>query len=75
MRKLFVLFCLASLILSCNQETNVEADYNVIPLPQSIEAQEGEPFVMSSQTKISYPQEDVDLKRVADFLSDYLFYR
>ncbi len=74
MRKFFVLFCLASFILSCSQETNLEADYNVIPLPQTIETQEGAPFVMSDQTIISYPQQDVDLKRVADFLSDYLFY-
>ena len=74
MKKKILLLSLISLIFACSQEVVIEADYDVIPLPQTVEVQEGEPFILSNQTRIAYPQGNADLQRVADFLSDYLFY-
>lgn len=62
-----------ALFVSCNKSVT-NADYNVIPLPQSIESVKGKPFVMNSGTTIVYPQNDEGLKRVAYFLAEYMKY-
>lgn len=56
---------------ACKKET-VTADYNVIPLPQSIEVKQGTPFILESSTTITYPQGNEKLKKTAEFLSEYL---
>lgn len=64
----FALFFMAS----CGSKDLNNADYKVIPLPQEINLVQGEPFNMTSSTTINYPAEDENLKRVANFLSDYI---
>jgi hexosaminidase len=49
-----------------------KVDYQVIPLPQSIEMQQGNPFVLSSRTVIAYPKGSTSLKKDAEFLAQYL---
>lgn len=72
MRKLIVLFMsVFFLFVSCKKE-QVTADYNVIPLPQSIEEKNEGNFVINSNTKISYPAGDEALERTASFLSEYI---
>lgn len=44
-------------------------DYQVVPLPQSVQLQEGEPFVFQGNVSIVAPEE---LRREADFLRTYL---
>lgn len=51
--------------------TNV-ADYNVVPLPKSIVAQKGNPFILSDNTVIVYPDGNGLLKRNAEFLAEYV---
>lgn len=45
------------------------ANYEVVPLPQSIVMQKGEPFVLDDQVEILY---DESLQREAEFLQQYL---
>ena len=45
------------------------ADYNVVPLPQSIEVQKGEPFVLNGNVQILAGE---GLQREAEFLQAYL---
>lgn len=75
MRKIgSAVFCLLTALLllsSCSKET-VVANYEVIPLPNSIEKKEGIPFVMDNSTVITYPAGNEKLKRTAEFLSEYL---
>lgn len=49
-----------------------KADYNVVPLPNSIVAQKGNPFVLNSCTRIVYTATDEAMKRNADFLALYI---
>ncbi len=49
-----------------------EADYRVVPLPQSIALQGGEPFVLTSNTPIVYDSGNAALGRDAAFLADYI---
>lgn len=71
--KYLVLFCAAAFLgFSCSEKQTTTADYGVIPLPKSVEVKSGEPFKMTSSTKIVYPQGNENLKRLAEFLSDYI---
>ena len=49
-----------------------EANYQVIPLPNSIKPGNGAGFTPNSKTTIVYPKGNVKMQRNAEFLSDYL---
>lgn len=49
-----------------------QANYYVVPLPQSIVENGGESFSLSASTPIVYTGDDADMKRQAHFLSDYI---
>lgn len=59
-------------LTGCNEKTPVEADYDVIPLPQSIAKAETENFTLNSNTKIVYPKGDDVQKQTAEYLAEYL---
>lgn len=64
---------LAVLLLSgITKADNVSADYQVVPLPNSITISQKSPFVLSSRTPIVYAVDNEDLKRNAVFLADYI---
>lgn len=69
--KILLLSSLATFFMACNKEQTT-ADYAIIPLPKEVKTQAGDPFVLSSSTKIVYPQGNEDLKRVANFLVEYI---
>jgi hexosaminidase len=69
--KLFFLAVAAIIAVSCNFERG-EADYDVVPLPQSITHLGGEPFVLNSKTKIVYDANEPQMERNAAFLSEYI---
>lgn len=73
MKKIQAIFCGGILLLAsaCSKE-NVEANYNIVPLPQEVSATQNESFVLDGKTKIVYPKGDDTLKRVADFLAEYI---
>lgn len=49
-----------------------QADYRVVPLPQSITPTRHPAFIFSATTPIVYEGEDADVKRQAQFLADYI---
>ena len=73
---------LVALMFSCKSATtHQEADttatayYEVIPAPQMISKPSinaNKPFVLTANTKITYPKGDVDLERYAGFLKEYI---
>lgn len=64
--------CLLLFLVSACSTKTTNADYEVIPLPQHIQKQEGEGFVLSRSTTIVHPEGNEDLKRIACFLSEYI---
>ena len=73
MRKLNTALCslLAVTLFSC-QAKEGQANYQVIPLPQEVVLNQGNPFVVNSSTQILYPEGNELLKRNAEFLAGYL---
>jgi beta-N-acetylhexosaminidase len=66
-------------IISCKSTTNNQgestANYEVIPLPQMIttpQADADKPFVLTADTKITYPEGDAFLQQYAGFLQEYI---
>ena len=53
-------------------DDNRVADYNVIPLPQEVTLTPKGAFVLTGATPIAYPEGDEQLKKDAQFLSDYI---
>lgn len=48
------------------------ANYEIVPLPLSVEAGSGTPFMLTPDSKIQYPQSDEAMHRNAVFLSGYI---
>lgn len=62
----------AMTLMSCSKELK-EADYKVIPLPKSIVENTSEkPFTLSESVCITYPAEQKELLKEANFLAEYL---
>ena len=63
---------IAITLVSCSDNLQ-KADYNVIPLPKNITEVTGDnPFVISKNVVITYPKSQVELKKEADFLAEYI---
>ena len=74
MKQLFKLtgcLALAGLFASC-QSAQQEANYQIIPMPQEIVTDQGNPFILKSGVKILYPEGNEKMQRNAQFLADYL---
>lgn len=48
------------------------ADYQVVPLPQSVALQKGEPFVLKEGVSVACAAGDETMQRNAQFLADYI---
>lgn len=72
MRKTFLLFILLCIIAPQVASAVPVADYNVVPLPQSVTLVEGESFMMESGMTVAYPEGNEDMKRNAEFLCEYV---
>ena len=71
--KLLMYIAIAGSLIACNtNKTTSEANYQVIPLPLEVNTLEGQPFILSSATKIVYPEGNDLMKRNAEFLAEYL---
>ncbi len=65
----------AFLTISCDGQGSKNsgiADYNTVPLPNEIAAAEGEPFVLSKSTLVTYPAGNEKMQRNAEFLAEFL---
>ena len=59
-------------LLSC-QEESIQADYQIIPLPQQIQLKSNEdPFIINKKTNILYPKGNKKLKEYAQLLAQYI---
>jgi len=65
------LFLLTASVASCFSQINI-ANYQVIPLPEYIVTSKGKSFQLEELTTISYPAHNMELKRNAQLLSDYI---
>jgi len=63
---------LALCLMACCKETKPVVNYEVIPLPQSIEYTEQEPFQLDAKTVITYPQGNALQEKNASFLASYI---
>ena len=72
--KLPIILLLVFSLASCGTggSGTVEANYNVVPLPNEIEAAEGTAFVLSGSTQIVFPEGNEKMQRNAQFLAEYL---
>lgn len=74
LKKLFIAAASCAMLFtvtSC-QSDPAKADFNIIPIPMEITAVEGEAFIMDANTPICYPAGNAQLKRNAEFLSQYV---
>lgn len=70
MKTSFIL--LSALLMTGCAGRQVVADYDIVPLPQSVKISQEAPFVITGHTVISYPEGDTLLRRDAEFLSKYV---
>lgn len=70
----YLSLCLLLLtIWSCKHET-LTANYNVIPMPNEVTLQEGNPdFKLTGKTEITYPVGNETLRQEAEHLQNYIF--
>ncbi len=65
----------AFLTISCDgqgSKNSGTADYNTVPLPNEIATAEGDAFVLSKSTLVTYPAENEKMQRNAEFLAEFL---
>lgn len=71
MRRLFFIL-LACAVIPCLAAPVMSADYNVVPLPNSVTMTGGEPFELTPSTTVAYPEGNKDMERNAQFLARYV---
>lgn len=71
MRRLFFIL-LACAVIPCLAAQVMTADYNVVPLPNSVTMTGGEPFELTPSTTVAYPEGNKDMERNAQFLARYV---
>lgn len=60
-------------LASCTQQEISTGNLNVIPLPQEVtESAQAKPFIITSSTRICYPEGNEKLERTAHFLASYI---
>lgn len=67
----FILTAFAGTI-ACSDGKKVQANYEIIPLPQEVVPVSSAPFVIKSSTPIVYPEGNEQMKQTADFLASYV---
>lgn len=71
MRRLFFIL-LACAVIPCLAAPVMTADYNVVPLPNSVTMTGDKPFELTTSTTVAYPEGNKDMERNAQFLARYV---
>lgn len=71
MRRLFFIL-LACAVIPCLAAPVITADYNVVPLPNSVTMTGDKPFELTPSTTVAYPEGNKDMERNAQFLVRYV---
>lgn len=74
MKKQYILglFLLCGGLFSCSSGVKNQANFDVIPLPQEVQATSEGDFVLNNHTVIAYPKGNEVMKRNAEFLAEYI---
>ncbi len=70
-----IILSITAFFVSCDGSKSggvLQSNYQVIPLPMDIVETKGEPFKLTSATKIIFPEGNEALKQNAEFLANYL---
>jgi len=70
-KSLLTIIVFAFVFASC-KKASVNADYNIVPLPQEISYTEKGVFELDEKTIITYPSGNEALERTANFLAEYI---
>ena len=54
--------------MACSETKKAEADYGIIPLPQSVTLEQHKPFVLKKSTPIVFEAGDALMEKNAQFL-------
>ena len=71
-KNIFLIFFLSFLKIGLSSNIITAEEFKVIPLPKQIKQMKGNPFKLSSSTKIIYQENDSSLKRISNYLSQYI---
>ncbi len=71
-KRSIILFALLLTLAACKEKPEVVANYEVIPMPKEIVPKSDEVFELTGKTKIYYPVQNEDVRRNAEFLSQYI---
>jgi hexosaminidase len=73
LKRSILCFFITAMLFSCNEnKPPIEADYSVVPLPQSITKAENGLFTLNGNTKVVYQKGNEVQKQTAEFLSEYI---
>lgn len=74
MKKQYILglLLLCGGLFSCSSGVINQANFEVVPLPQEVQATTGGDFVLNDNTVIAYPKGNEMMKRNAEFLAEYI---
>jgi len=70
MKRIFAFFFTMTLILNLHAQTT--ANYATVPLPQTIQLSDSEPFILNDARGIAYPSATPELAKEAEFLASYI---
>ena len=71
-KNIFLIFFLSFLKIGLSSNIITAEEFKVIPLPKQIKQMKGNAFILSSSTKIIYQENDSSLKRISNYLSQYI---
>lgn len=62
----------SGLLLSCSDSKVAKGDYEIVPLPQTVNISQEAPFILKNSTKITYPKGNEAMEQNAAFLASYI---
>jgi hexosaminidase len=71
MKRILITVCM-TFMLSCGAALAQVANYDVVPLPKSINQTNAPGFVLGEQVAVLYAEGNAEMERNAHFLSDYV---
>ncbi|SMO35081.1 hexosaminidase [Saccharicrinis carchari] len=71
-KQVWMILCLWAGLMATQATAQSTADYQVVPLPQEINEEQGQPFLLTTKTVIAYPDGGAQMAQNAAFLSEYI---
>ena len=58
--------------MACSDRKKAQGDFEIVPLPQEVKAQNSHPFLLTPATVITYPEGNEQMQQTAWFLASYI---